>query len=72
MVEKVQKFKTTDGELFDNEKEAKGHQKDVDLKKGLEFIVSQFFYRGIENRYIVDGLIENIDRLRDLLKSTSK
>ncbi len=66
-IKKIQAFKTSDGRVFEDDGAAQEHQAKIDLREGLRLIVEKFFYRGIDEHNVVDGLMEHEEELRKLI-----
>ena len=55
------------GQLFDNECEAKEYEAKIAFEKAVEQIVETFYYRNLDEDDIVKGIIQNKDKLVEVL-----
>ena len=65
-------YKTSDGQVFEDEAEAKRHQDAVDLKAELESFVESFYYSSIRAEDVVDGMMEHWARLKLIVNKYPK
>ena len=68
MVERIKKYKTTDGQLFADADTAANHQSEIDLNEYIYDWVKSWAYPGISAKVIADLVAENIDELVDELE----
>ena len=66
MVEQVKMWKVGDC-FFETEQEAKQWESNVAFEKAIESIVHSFYYRDLDEDDIVKGIIDNKDRLIEVL-----
>jgi hypothetical protein len=66
MVEQVMMWHSY-GQLFDNEEEAKEYEAEVAFEKAVEQIVETFYYRDLDEDDIVKGIIQNKEKLIEIL-----
>lgn len=66
MIEQVTKkgWQTSDGNFFEDEAEAEKHEFRVEMTR----IVDRFHFYDMSAGDIVDGLVENIERIKDALR----
>lgn len=55
------------GHLFDTKEEAEEYENKIQFEKAVESIVHSFYYRDLDEDDIVKGIIENKDRLIEVL-----
>lgn len=67
-IQKVDAWRTPDGEVFTDEKEAIRHQKAVTLEEKLNAIVEDAYYYNCGPEEIVRGLLEQKDELIEALE----
>ena len=66
MVEQVMMWYSC-GQLFDTKQEAEEYENKIQFEKAVESIVNSFYYRDLDEDDIVKGIIENKDRLIEVL-----
>lgn len=66
MVEQVMMWHSY-GQLFDSEGEAREYEAKIAFEKAVEQIVKTFYYRGLDEDDIVKGIIQNKDKLVEVL-----
>jgi hypothetical protein len=66
-MEKIQAFKTSDGQIFETKEQANTHQKEIQLKLNVEHFVEKKCYSGMEKEHIVDMILDNRLKLLSIL-----
>ena len=66
MVEQVMMWHSY-GQLFDSEEEAREYEAKIAFEKAVEQIVETFYYRDLDEDDIVKGIIQNKDKLIEVL-----
>ena len=66
MVEQVMMWHSY-GQLFDSEEEAKEYEAKIAFEKAVEQIVKTFYYRDLDEDDIVQGIVQNKDKLIEVL-----
>jgi len=66
MVEQVTMWHSC-GHLFDTKEEAEEYENEIQFEKAVESIVHSFYYRDLDEDDIVKGIIDNKDRLIEVL-----
>jgi hypothetical protein len=67
-MEKVDAWKTKDGEVFMSETVAAKHERGIRVKEGIKEIVDSFYFSGILQHEMVEELMDRLDELREVLK----
>lgn len=70
MVDTVTAFRTTDGTLFEGEKEAKTHQANLDLRKALSDFCDEHAYSGMTSCDVFNLLVDNADALKKIFNKS--
>lgn len=55
------------GQLFDSEEEARDYEAKMAFERAVEQIVETFYYRDLDEDDIVKGIIQNKDKLIEVL-----
>jgi len=66
-VDKIEAFKTSDGQVFTDKKEADKYELAIEVRAELTKIVDDELYNGLDKRTVVDFLIENKSTLFSIL-----
>jgi len=67
MVEQVMMWHSY-GQLFDSKEEAEEYANKIKFEKAIEDVVHSFYYRDLDEDDIVKGIIDNKERLIEVLK----
>lgn len=67
-MKKIEMFETEDGEKFSSEEEAKEHEKEILIRNKFIEILEGVWYRSIDMADVVDTLMENVDKIKKILK----
>lgn len=62
-IAKVSSYRTTDGQLFCNEKDASTHQDSINYRQAIEKIVYKIYFDNMSSIDIVDGFLEHKNEL---------
>ena len=72
MVEKIEAYRTTDGQIFDSETLAQKHQQEVTIQQRLTDFVEKNGYHSMYDHDVVRMMVDNLDELRDILFPTQQ
>ncbi len=72
MIEEVQAYRTSDGQLFDLEESAKKHQLDLDFMDVCTQIAADIHYNGMSERDLANGLFDHRKSIMARLVSVSE
>jgi hypothetical protein len=67
-MEQVIKFQANDGTIFDTEKEARQHEKMLEIWNMFYTILDDHYYYNCPVSDLVDGLMENLDEIKSTLR----
>lgn len=67
MVDKIQAWKTLDGKVFENECDALNHDRDLKLRAFFKELFNSFYYYSISESDIINHLMDNKDKIREIL-----
>lgn len=67
-VKKIEAYKTTDGNTYEDVEEAMEAQRDINLREKLDKILDDVWYGGIDYYDILDALMKNKEELREIFK----
>jgi len=59
VAKRITAYETTDGKLFTDGPEADEHQRKLDTRAFVEKQVSRFFYAGITEELVVEGILDS-------------
>lgn len=66
-MKKVTRYETIDGKLFDTSEEAEKHERVIEAKKRVTFLIEENVPYSDNQKYVIDFIAENKEELRDLL-----
>lgn len=64
----INAFKTTDGQIFENKKDAEIHQNITDFKKSLTNLIEQSDLYSGDEQTVFNFIVESKNKLKDMLK----